>query len=601
MSTNLLSKIYRHVFIVQNRDFWESNPFPFDKDTDLVLSFDFAVVNLVNTQGGIAAYLDHLVDPDTMERYNYETYDFFRNWYRDKDGKDIFSYRGVEFGNTFRQEIWNDITYNVRLWINLLYLSNVEYDNIYVGVSDIFIFNILDRLHVEFKSWDIEVEKHKGYYFRIFQWTDEKIHPSGLNFIIKSYFSKGLDVLFGFFDFISIFKKKRINIYIHNYHPTRKIIKELVKNKKVTMISESFIKILGIKGITRTRRLPVKNSSNDFISLAKDLLINFEINKYTEWEIYGVNVSNYLYELITKRIENLLPEHLKVLDIIINFFSKRKLDLMVTITELGTTNCLMLNYCQKKNIPSYIIINGLLIHSFEDDAKLGTWINSYGESIKDIYFGNMENVVCLGDPRMDDYISENHISSINFEKPTIVIGASGYSPIDLNSYIAAEFDFLYDIMNAFRVLIKKGREMNLILKIRPNNYLYHYYDFLREYFPEIQIEILDRTPMIQVLKRADFYISIYSQTLFEASCLGIPVLYYKKDTQIVHPPFDGRSELVVASGVEDLIRKIELFYENNSIYNSFKNKKVMEKYIGPLDGRNLQRNLDFIYSLTSNN
>jgi spore coat polysaccharide biosynthesis predicted glycosyltransferase SpsG len=103
--------------------------------------------------------------------------------------------------------------------------------------------------------------------------------------------------------------------------------------------------------------------------------------------------------------------------------------------------------------------------------------------------------------------------------------------------------------------------------------------------------------MREVLLKAEFFISIYSQTLFEASCLGIPVLYYKKDTQVSHPPFDGKSELVTAFCFDDLVAKMEMFYSNHSIYEPFMDKKVMEKYVGALDGKNTERNLDFIYSL----
>ena len=79
--------------------------------------------------------------------------------------------------------------------------------------------------------------------------------------------------------------------------------------------------------------------------------------------------------------------------------------------------------------------------------------------------------------------------------------------------------------------------------------------------------------------------------------MGIPVLYYKKDTQMNHPPFDGESELVTAVSLDNLVEKIEFFYEQHPIYEAFNEKKVMEKYVGPLDGMNIYRNMDFIYSL----
>jgi spore coat polysaccharide biosynthesis predicted glycosyltransferase SpsG len=107
--------------------------------------------------------------------------------------------------------------------------------------------------------------------------------------------------------------------------------------------------------------------------------------------------------------------------------------------------------------------------------------------------------------------------------------------------------------------------------------------------------------MKEVLQKSDFYISIYSQTLFEASCLGVPVLYYKNDTELMDTPFNGRSELVTVYTVKEIIQAFYDFKNKHERYDAFLDRKVMEKYIGPLDGNNLKRNVDFIYNLLDKN
>jgi len=42
---------------------------------------------------------------------------------------------------------------------------------------------------------------------------------------------------------------------------------------------------------------------------------------------------------------------------------------------------------------------------------------------------------------------------------------------------------------------------------------------------------------------------------------------------------------------------IEAFLSNKNIFDPFLDKKVMEKYVGYLDGRNTQRNIEKIKSL----
>jgi len=577
--------------------YWCSCPFPYDKDKDLVLTYDFGVFTEVSSVGGKVAFLDHLVDPELMEKYNYETYDFFAKWYRDEKGEDIFAYRGIELGNSFRIAIWSNITSYVRTLINLMSIKKIKCEKRFVGINDIYAIGIINKLGIEIETWapndDHPVPE---YYFPILRWIDERIYPAGIKHLFRVLLTRILDQIFILVDSFILFRKSLINIYLQSYHPTIMIREHLKKDPKIRLFFDNYTRDVGT---FRERRLPVWGTSPRHKRLAAEMVWEFQVRKSVYWEINGFPVSQYLYPIIINRIAERLSEQIKTLDSIIGYFKKKKLKLMVTFSNIGFTNCLMLNYCHHQQIPTYLIINGLLTNSYLDEAKDSTWINAYGESIKSHYFGGMDNIVCLGDPRMDGYGQQTSLKHINTDRPIIVIGTSGFNNIDLNSYVAVEFDFFYDLMTAFQILRTRGKDMNIVVKVRPNGYLTQYEDFLKEYFPDVTVALYDLIPIKDVLSQADLFITINSQTLFEASCMGVPVLFYKKDTEINHPPFDGKSELVTAISVDDLVKKIELFYENNDIYEVFKQRAVMEKYVGPLDGRNLQRNMDFIYSLIS--
>jgi hypothetical protein len=234
---------------------------------------------------------------------------------------------------------------------------------------------------------------------------------------------------------------------------------------------------------------------------------------------------------------------------------------------------------------------------FLDESKYATFINSYSESMKEHYFKGMNNIVALGDPRMDLYINKYHPRVIIRKGPTITIGTSAHSIIDLNSYLAVEFDFMYDVLTALNAIKKQDPLIKIIIKVRSNGYRKQYQDFVNEFFPNIVDEIIYSAPFHKVLEKTDFYISLYSQTLFEASCLGIPCLYYKNDCEIIDPPFDGSSELVTVNNPDDLLKAVNDFLLGSDRYNLFMKKEVMEKYIGFLDGKNLQRNINYVYDL----
>jgi hypothetical protein len=592
-----LRDTYRHVFLVQNRDFWKACPFPYDKESDLVLTFDFALAKEVRAQGGTAAYLDHLVAPDTIERHNIETYHFFENWYRDKENNDIFSYRGIDIGNALRLDIWNDVTYYVRIALNLLEIKKLSYEWLYLGLEDSSALDAIDRLGMEHETWIFPGTVRKPeYYFPMFRWMRERIRPSmGIKQRLKALLSLLLDCILPLGERLRLHGTSKIDVFVERYFPTQKIIEQLKQDASVNVVLEYYT---WSKGISRERRLPVRKPTARYKELAEELLLCFSRDRVLHWEASGFCVSSALYDIIAKKIEQPLALSLHIVDTIIEYFKHRNLKLMVYIANLGLLNCLLLDYCKKKSIPSYLILNGLLLHAYpEEDIKGITWINSYGESIKKDYFKNADNIVCLGDPRLDVYINDHSLRVINYSEPTILIGTGAFSPIDLNSYAAVEFEFIHDVMQACRIIKDQGKRFKIIIKVRSNGYITQYINFTKEYFEDLPVEIFDAIPFSQVLVRADFYISSYSGTHFEAACLGIPTLYYKNDTEMLIAPYDGKSELVTAFSIVDMVKKIEMFYNRNPIYDAFRQKEVLEKYVGPLDGNNHARNTEFIYSL----
>jgi hypothetical protein len=588
---------YRHIFLVENRNMWEACPFDYDGQKDIVLTFDFGLYRQMEAKGSAVAYLDHLASVETLTYYNYETCKYFGKWYYDKEGKDIFEYRDLSFGNAFRIEIWNDITYSVRLCINLIALKKISCDKLYVGLTDRCTMNLLPKLGFKYETWRSENDnRYCSYYFPVFKWMYERIYKAdhSAKGIIKSIISSFLDLWLYLCDKLGFSGRNIKYVYVWQYHPTLRIIQQLIKDRRMTVVAAEYWK----SSVKRIRRLPIYGFFKDYKALAAGYLEKFNKTKVARWEIEGFEISDVILSEIIARIKPSLPYHLKAIDSIIRFYSDKQLALMITISDLGIVNCLMMNYCRKNNIPIYLIINGLLGELYIDEAKNATWINSYGVSIKDNYYKGMSNIVCLGDPRMDDYVNNIKRRDINRKEPTVLIGAAGFSNADLTSYLAIEFDFINDVIKACEAIIKNGSKIKLKVKVRPNGYIEQYRELFREYFDRLNIEVYDTTPIKELLKQADLYISVNSQTLFEASVIGIPVIYYKKDKDCDTPPFDLKSELVTAVTIDELEKNIRLFQDGDNVFDKFLDKKVMEKYIGPLDGHSLEKNMEFIYSKT---
>jgi CDP-glycerol glycerophosphotransferase (TagB/SpsB family) len=311
----------------------------------------------------------------------------------------------------------------------------------------------------------------------------------------------------------------------------------------------------------------------------------------------GEDITKIAYKIIIARVIQSLPKKLSILDASLKYLDKNPINLSVIIANIGECSTVFDLACKSRGIPSYLIINGILGPRFSDESKHATYINSYSEIIKNNYFKDLSNIIVLGDPRMDDYANLLK-KSINRVSPTVVIGASGYSPVDLNSYVAIEFDFMHDVLEALDAVKKTGIDLKVVIKVRPNGYLQQYKRFVSKYFPDLVNNVTAIRTIRQVLTKADLYISINSQTLFEASCIGIPVIYYKIDNEVMPPPFDFNQDLVTVCSVAHLIDAVHLFIADSPIYKIFLNRKIMEKYIGFIDGDNLERNINFIKKLT---
>ena len=591
-------RVYRHILILESRFWWENCKASFDLEKDLLLTYDLGLQRDVEELGGQAFFVDHLVDNLVMQESNSLVYKFFRQWHLDVDGKDIFEYRSIPFGFSFRLEIWNDLVSYVRTRISLEVLREIQYERLFVGTQLGLIESTLDEMKLSFVPVSIgKVGTEGAYFFPIHSWMDEKVRyqgVGGIKYKLRDFASSLQGVLMLWIDRLSCRRNSKPAIFVQEYHPTRRLVQQLYQDSKVRLVLASFSRSRGW-----FRYIPITRRAKEYQHDASDLMQDFRVKRHAKLiTLNGVDISEGIYRIIDKRISACIAESMRALDCIIRYLDKNPIELEVLIANIGQIAPLVDCVCKSRSVPSYLIINGMLGNDFQDESKYATVINSYSISIKENYFRGMENVVCLGDPRMDTYAQKlTSQRKINRDRPTITIGASGHNNTDLNSYLAVEFDFLFDVLQALSIVKNGGVSLNVIIKVRANGYRGQYETFVKEYFSELVDEIIDIAPMSNVFEKTDFFISIYSQTLFEASCMGIPCLYYKKDTEIMDPPFDGNSELVTVENVDDLVDAILDFRSGNPRYAQFLEKSVMEKYIGPLDGKNLERNMDFVYGL----
>lgn len=592
-----------NIYILESRSWLQDIGSQYDISLDIVLTFDFAVKHHIETKGGQAQYVDQLCDPNEMQENNFLAAEFFKKWHYDKFEKDIFTAQGVPLGFAFRIEIWSEYLFYVRLRANLEKIRDLQFETIYVGEDRGFIRNILSEMGLPFvELTQTSRAQYSAYFFDIHKYMNDALHGKSLRNVARDTLIYILSRVRFFLD--RVFQKisDRKTVYVQIYHPTKKIAERLKKDKTIRVVTASFFGSNGIGKYFNQRLIPICGRKQHYQLQAELLLQDFQKNKCASLCLHdGTDITAAVYSVIEQQIQPRISEALQILDSVIHYVDRLPIHLEIMIANIGLIQTIVDCVLKARGGVSFLIINGLMTGKFLDEAKYATHINGYSESIKSYYFNGSENVVCLGDPRMDGYVVNVQPKEINREAPTVCIGTSGFNPLDLISHVGVEFDFIFDVLSAFQSLQDEGVKFNLIIKVRPNGVVAQYYDFANEYFPGLEIKIVREVPISQVLSKSDFYITIYSQTLFEASCLGIPSVYYKKDKEIVDPPFDQQSELVTVDTVVALKQAFLDFQANHDRFKAFLDRSIMQKYVGPLDGQNLERNLSFIYGLLQQN
>jgi len=594
----MIKESYRKIFIVESLKNW-SEKLDYHTSKDLVLTLDYGLKNYIETLGGEVYYLDSLNSIEVLQANNLIFLEFLQEWFLNLSGQDLFHYKGINFGKSFRILFWSELMYFVRLCLSLEEIIKIQYENIILSEESHYIKMSLNELGIRFEERRSEQVNSVGtYFFDIHRYMSEALNDHSLKYRAIKIYQAMYSRIRLFLDELIQSKHRRVCVQV--YHPTLEIIRKLRLTPRIQVITSGYVPVDKKLSLLYQRIiLSPKNYKRSQLK-AEAILADFHLMKNRNLVLTnGRDITNSCYKIIDHYIENKIPIAISEIDAALRFQRKLKLSLNICISSIGLSNTIFHEVCKAKGVESLFIANGLLNSKFGDEGNDFDYINCYSSEMKRNYFSDSPKAIPLGDPRMDAYGSQTPERKIERRHPTIVIGTSGFNSTDFTSYVAIEFEFMSDILSAISKVPDYGKKVEITIKVRPNGYLEQYKNFVREYFPSLNISVIQKISMIDLLAKCDLYISIASQTLFEASCLGIPVIYYKKDREIMDSPFNSKSELPTFHNSNELLVALNKFRLGSDSFAVFQDRKVMEKYIGPLDGLNLNRNLDFIYNLIS--
>ncbi len=593
-----------YLYIIESRKYLSESLLNLISKSCYVLSLDFFVINKLQKLGIECEYLDKYFTADEGQKNNQIICDFLRNWNLDEGGRDLFSWKGVDFGSALKVFIWSDIVGYVRLRLALQKIRITSFQKIFVCSENSMLTRALIDSGLEYTDKTEVFDKCNSkeiptYFFDISSYMQDSLFRVSARELIRIVIGKISTSINNNIDKVIVRRKPVVRIYAQTYHPTIPVIKKLSSFRDIKIVTSQFFPFEGLQKVFKQRIWRNTRDWKKYNIQSSRALNYFNENRSSRLVLSGnLDITDEIYELIEDCIAQHIPEALSSLDSILENLETNKIDLGLMVSNIGLFQTLVGCVLKRRNIPTYMIINGLLTSDNCDEAKDASVINSYSESIKKFYFKNQKNVIYLGDPRMDAYSAMPlYKRSLSFKKPTIIIGCSGYNNIDLNSNLAVEFDFLFQVIEAIKISFLKPDDYKIVLKLRPNNFIAQYNNFIQEYFTGIEIEIIQYVDMIDVLRRADLYISTYSQTLFEAASIGIPVIYFKNHREFLHPLFDLKSELPSAVDKATLAALLLEYTNGSCTLHRFCERGLLEKYVGPIDGKNTERNVAQIFKM----
>ena len=599
IDANFNSLSVENIYIFDNLGDWEATDGICPNENDVVLTFDFGLFYKLSSQSKRVFYLDRLVDQSLNNDLNESIKLLLREWYLDKNGNDIFVHSEVQFGDSLTTLVLNDIFYFVRLRTCLNTIVKSDFKRIVICSRERIIHDFFKNHRVEVVPVTHFDAKPLYFYFPISDWLLSK-HGRGsflkrlaiALFNIRHKFVYYLDRLW------AGCQKKRV--FIHEYHPTKGLIDALQRDSsKNVVLGLTSIERSLTTAIFRDHVIPYWGNQKDFKAETNYLLSKFlNQNKVELFIGEGEDIGSEIAEAISKSISHYLPFMLRDLISIKRYVLNLPVDLVISISSLGLKESLIRIIAKKYGAVDFIVINGILCSRFSDEGKGFDYTNSYSESIKNLYFGNQDNVFALGDPRMDAYNVNEVALKQNYDDGFIIgVGTSGFNHLDLNSNVAIEFDFLFSVLTAISRTNVFTRNTEVKILVRRNGILDQYLCFVDLYFPSLNISFSQGEKVVNFLNNVDLYITFYSQTLFEASCLKIPCIYFVNHREEIQEPFGLGTPFYSASNIDGLVSQIERIYSANSEETLIPDIADLEHYVGPLDGKNTQRNLLFINSL----
>jgi hypothetical protein len=253
---------------------------------------------------------------------------------------------------------------------------------------------------------------------------------------------------------------------------------------------------------------------------------------------------------------------------------------------------LLVRLGQAMGIPTFVLNNGFLGDDHHAECMTADVGLAWSESLARRYFSRrpQDRTVVTGNPRADRPPPRVDRATGGGVPRRVLVGSFSFSPADLGCRRADPERFMEGVLEG---IDRAGAGPEVVVKLHPADSTGYYRDVLA-HFPRLSVRVVDRGDVLDMLSDCDVYITTYSTSIIEAAAAGVPVVYYRANEQVLHPPFSGDDflERRTASSPEEvsgLLRDRGVMRMDAEAATAW-----AERYLGPLDGHSSERVADAI-------
>ena len=391
---------------------------------------------------------------------------------------------------------------------------------------------------------------------------------------------------------IRIIRGKKPFIGLSFYNPLKPIKSKLFFQKKYYPLLFGLTRLklseLLFSGVHIFLMKDLSYRSNKIDSILKNYRKKLENTKsigQIDFEEQRLSISNSITNQLLKIAPAAFKQFIDNIDILESFIKKNDIKYFLSCSDSPWKTRLIVKLFQKYKIDNAVIMNGWLGDEFQKEAKLATTTLCYGESYLKNYFKNKKDVRVTGNPLFDKAYEKRKFVNPKFPPRRIMIGSFTFSPPDINCHYYDNEKYLidiFDVLNKFKN--KKNIKFEIELKLHPADSPEFYQWFLNENGYS-EIKIISHGNFQKLVSGFDLLIINYSTGIFETALMGIPVIFYHPNNQMLFEPFNGFKQLPTAFNKRELKSVLKKVFCDKKYAYSFTDLQVLKPFVGTVDGK----------------